>query len=123
MKKLSLLVFTSLLILSCSSDSEDDVTDPGGNGNDPGSTTITYNTHIAPIMSSNCVSCHGSTPSNGASVSLTTYSQVKSAVENNQLIQRINSTQAGYAMPFNGAQLPQTSRDRIEAWRDGGFIE
>ena len=123
MKKLSLLVFASLLILSCSSDSEDDVTDPGGNGNNPDNTEISYTTHIAPIMSNNCVSCHGSTPSNGASVSLTTYSQVKNAVENNQLIQRINSTQAGYAMPFNGSQLPQTTRARVEAWRDGGFIE
>lgn len=123
MKKLSLVLVASLLVFACSSDSEDDVTDPGGNGNDPGSTTITYTTHIAPIMSSNCTSCHGSSPSNGASISLTTYSQVKSAVENNQLIARINSTVAGYAMPYNGSRLPQISRDRIEAWKDGGFIE
>ena len=114
---ISLLVIT-LLLFNCSS-GDDDPSSPDPN---PDPATVTYNGHIKSIISNNCTSCHGSTPTNGAPMSLTTYSQVKSAVETRGLITRINST-SNPMPPSPNSPLSNADKSLIQQWKDGGFLE
>lgn len=118
-KKLIYTLSISVFLVNCSSNSTDDVTDPDPT-TDPIVTTATYDANIKSIMNSNCTGCHGSTPTNGAPMSLTTYSQVKNAVENRGLIARINST--SNPMPTSGL-MSKKNRDLIQKWKDDGLLE
>lgn len=107
-----------LLSISCSNNSEDDLTNPVVLGN------TKYSSDIKPIIDNNCISCHGATPSNGAPMSLVTYAQVKEAVQNRGLLDRISRTQgAPGMMPFLGPRLPQSTIDLIVDWNTDGLME
>jgi mono/diheme cytochrome c family protein len=113
MKKFSLLTSFILLLIvssSCSSDSDDDnpIVNPD--------TEVTYTKTIKAIMDNNCNNCHGSTTSNGAPMSLTTFTEVKNAVENRNLISAVES---GF-MPPNG-NLSATQIQNIKTWQANGF--
>lgn len=121
-KNLFSLVLMVTLLFNCSGDG-DDPSVPNSNNPDPNpnnSTSITYNSHIKSIMSGNCTSCHGNPTTNSAPMSLTTYSEVKNAVENRGLIERINDT--NNPMP-KGGLMSQANRDLIQQWKDQGFLE
>jgi mono/diheme cytochrome c family protein len=113
----NLLMFTSmfltLFIVSCSSGSDDD-DDPIIN---PPATTITYTNTISAIVNGNCTGCHGSTPTNGAPMSLTTYNNVKDAVVNRGLINQIETGN----MPKNGTDLTATQIQNFKTWQTNGF--
>lgn len=104
-----------MLFFTCSSSSSDDVNpDP-----DPGPTTeVTYDDDVKAIINSNCTSCHGATPTNGAPTSYTTYNQVKNDAD--KIISRINN--AGSPMPPTGL-MAQSLRDKIQQWKDDGLLE
>lgn len=108
------------LILGCSSGGDD----PGDSNNnpdpDPNPNAITYNGNIASIISGNCTSCHGSTPSNGATFSLTTYNAVKSRV--NTIITRVNSS-SNPMPPAPNSPLSSSQKDLIQQWKDDGLLE
>ena len=106
----------SILLFNCSSGDEP-MTQPDP---DPNPMGVTYNANVRAIINSNCTSCHGDPTTNNAPMSLTTYSQVKSAVESRGLIGRINN--ASNPMPQNGL-MSQANRDLIQQWVDGGFLE
>lgn len=111
-----------LLLSGCSSGGDSDP-DPDPDP-DPTPTTITYTNTISGIISNNCISCHGSTPSNGATISLNTYTKVKTAVENNGLIDRISLPQGNSnMMPKDGTRLPQATIDKFTTWKNNGFLE
>ncbi|RSK39701.1 hypothetical protein [Mangrovimonas spongiae] len=117
MKNLVILLFT-ISALSCTNTSEDDLIDQI-----PIEDVVTYTNHVKPIIDTNCLTCHSNPPTNGTSLSLTTYSQVKSAVENNNLIGRISSQDPSFLMPFGGQRLPQNLIDLIIQWDDDGLNE
>jgi uncharacterized membrane protein len=108
-----------IMLFNCSSSSDDEPT-PNPNPNPNPTGKITYNGNIKSVMSANCTSCHGSPTTNSAPMSLTTYSQVKSAVETRGLINRINN--ANNPMPQSGL-MTQTNRDLIQQWVDDGLLE
>lgn len=85
-KNLISTLVISMLVFNCSSGGDDNEPDP-----DPIPETVSYNSHVRPIISGNCISCHAATPTNGAPTSYTTYDQVKAGVEGN-IIFRINSS-------------------------------
>lgn len=109
-----LLLFT---IYSCTSTSLEElepiVTPP------PVNETITYNPDIANIMNANCTSCHGG-PSPQAGLDLTTYTNVRFAVENRNLVSRMNNISA--PMPPDGI-LPSTTLQIIDDWIADGSLE
>ena len=109
-------ILALLFVAGCASDTQDDLIpiEP-----DPPA-LITYATHMRPIMSNSCVSCHSDPTTNGAPNALTTYTQVRFAVENENLIQRMNNESA--PMPPAGL-LPKTTRDLVQQWLDDGFQE
>lgn len=109
-----ILPIVSIILFSCSSDSEDDLMIP--EEEDPVENNITYTTNIAPIINSNCVSCHGTPPTNGAPFSLNTFSQVNSRA--NGIFTRTNNG----TMPPEG-KLPQSSINLISDWIAGGKKE
>ena len=85
---------------------------------------ITYSENIKSIIDNNCISCHGSTPSNGAPMSLTTYENVKEAVLNRDLLERISRAEGtSGAMPLGGPRLPQTDINSIIQWNTEGLLE
>lgn len=110
--KVIFVLFVIALCLSCSSNDDQ--------SNDNTTTNITYNGHIKSLINNNCNSCHGSPTDNGAPMPLTTYTEVKNAVENRNLINRINNP--SNPMPMAGL-MTQANRDLVQQWVDGGFLE
>lgn len=123
MKKSLIFFITSIVylsfLLSCTSASEDDLIESIDETED-----ITYTENVKSIIDNNCIFCHSNPPVNGAPVHLTTYDNVKNAVENSNLINRI-SAQPGDAgfMPSGGSRLPQSQIDLIIQWQADGLLE
>jgi len=113
-----IIIISCLTIFNCANDSENDLIN-----SDPLPTTVNYTYHVKPIIDNNCISCHSSPPINGATISLMTYADVKSAVLNNHLIDKINGTGSGSQMPLGGQKLPQNLIDIITKWETDGFIQ
>lgn len=85
-------------------------------------TDLNYDDDIAMIFSQSCTSCHGgSTPEAG--LLLTTYTEVRNAVENGQVLPRIKH-QAGFnPMPPSGIKLEDCTISKIEKWVAAGYPE
>lgn len=114
---ISTLLLGTLLVSSCSNDSSADLTD--GNLDD-----VTYTNTVKSIIDNNCISCHAATPVNGAPMSLTTYENVKEAVQNRGLLDRISRAQGEPGMmPNGGTRLPQATIDQVIAWSAQGLNE
>ncbi len=119
MKFKYLLYFASLFCLTnCSYNSEDDLTEDVIIEE-----FVTYQDNIKSVIDTNCIFCHSNPPVNGAPMSLITYNDVKNAVENRGLIDRISSTDAGFVMPFGGPRLPQNLIDLVIQWEQEGLLE
>lgn len=115
---LSILAIPFVLLTSCSNDSEADLIE-SQNLN-----TVTYTNFAKSIIDNNCLSCHGATPSNGAPMSLNSYSLVKDAVMNRGLLDRISRVQgASGMMPNGGTRLPQTTINSMNEWQTDGLLE
>jgi len=84
---------------------------------------VNYEDNIKDIIDTNCISCHSNPPTNGAPMPLTTYDNVKDAVENRDLIARIGSEDFGFGMPFGGPRLPQNLIDLVILWEEEGLLE
>lgn len=80
----------------------------------------TYYATIKPIMDNSCVSCHN--PNFGQYPDLDTYSAVKDAIVNGNLLCRINNATCGNIMPPSGP-LPQSQINLIIQWMNLGYIE
>lgn len=114
--KFSFLIVTLLLFVSCSSDSEDDITQPPQG-------TVTYVGNVKAIIDNNCLGCHTDPPVNGAPFALTNYTQVSS---NAALILTAISKPTGAAgamPPGTGPRLPQATIDIIDQWIQDGTLE
>lgn len=119
MKRIFIILSIFLLVLnSCTNASEDDLIDT-----QPLPEKVTYAAHVKPIIDNNCIRCHNNPPVNGATIPLLTYQEVKSTVQNNNLISKINGDGPGSLMPLGGPKLPQNSIDLIEKWETDGLLE
>lgn len=120
MKTLKLTTLALIIAIgsySCSNNSEDDLIIPNNNV-----ALARYTENIKPIMDNNCVSCHGTTNPN-AGLSLTNYIQVRQAVLNNGLINRISRTSGDpQLMPTTG-RMPQQTIDLVSQWQADGLLE
>ena len=84
----------------------------------------TYNQNVKSIIDNNCIRCHASTPLNGAPMSLVTYEQVKQAIQNRGLLNRISLENGNSSlMPQGGPRLPQATIDIIVKWQQDGLLE
>ncbi len=121
MKFRNFLLFGTITLFttSCSNNSTDDLT-----GSFPLVEVAKYNENVKPIIDANCVSCHATSPINGASIPLVTYQQVKNAVLTGGLINRISRQNGdGDLMPLGGPRMPQNTINVIVQWEANGLLE
>lgn len=121
MKQIQILVLVLLiggLYVACDSRTYDDVSaDPIIIEDD-----VTYTANVKAIIDGNCVSCH--VPGGVASFRpLTTYAEVKAAVESTNLLERIQrqSNEQG-VMPLSG-RMSQNNIDIVLQWNIDGLQE
>ena len=121
--KNKLLIFTFLLIgififNGCANDSSDDLLDIEVVDE------VTYTENIKSIIDNNCIVCHAAVPINYAPMPLTTYENVKEAVQNRGLLDRISRAQGVEGMmPYGGTRLPQGLIDLVYQWNADGLQE
>lgn len=117
-KKTVLFPSLALILLSCTNDSTNDLTEVI-----PVDEVVTF-ARVKTIMEANCNSCHGTIPTGGVPISLVTYEDVKTAVQENDLIGRMSIENGGDGlMPEGGPRLPQTTIDVVIKWQADGFQE
>ena len=109
--------FGIIFVLGCTNDSSSDLI-----GIHQGE--ITYTNTVKSIIDHNCIMCHATVPVNGAPMSLTTYENVKNAVQTRGLLDRISRPQgAPGMMPNGGTRLPQPIIDQVFEWANNGLPE
>jgi mono/diheme cytochrome c family protein len=80
---------------------------------------VKYSTAVLPVLSSNCISCHGgTTPS--AAISLDSYAGVKIQVDNGRLWGAVSHSANYSPMPKNSNQLNSCSLEKIRIWIAAG---
>lgn len=118
MKKITILLVVAVIAIlsfdSCESNTYSEIATV---------TNPTYQANIKAVFNSNCTSCHSP---NGTDESpyLTTYAEVKDAIENGVVICRIDNPSDCFSsdyMPQSG-RMPQTTIDMIKLWQANGFI-
>jgi len=115
--KKTIILVLIISFFSCTNNSEDDLIEKNDTIN-----IITYNTNVKNIIDNNCLNCHGNTNPN-AGLSLTNYSQVKQAVLNNGLIDRISRPIGDPQLMPQTGKLPQQTIDIIVKWNTDGLLE
>lgn len=108
-----------LLLQSCYYDNEVTLYGTGG-GSVCDTTTVTYSGTIAPIMASNCNSCH--TVSSGNGVITTDYTDLKVIVTNGKLVKSVNWTAGAIQMPLGGQKMPSCTLAKINKWVNSGAL-
>lgn len=107
------------LLSSCSQNTFDDIEEE----TDPIPEIVTYQ-DVKPIIDSVCLACHSNPPQNGAPMSLASFENVKEAVQNRNLINKISLNEGDNGlMPLGGPRLPQSSIDLIVEWNNDGLLE
>ncbi len=82
--------------------------------------TIRYSTTVAPVLSSNCVSCHGGSTAS-AGIKLDSYEGVSIQAANGKLIGAITHSTNYSPMPKNAAKLNTCNIAKITKWVEAGF--
>lgn len=114
------LLSLSFFILGCTTSTYDDI---GAVQEEDPTELVTFQ-DVAFIFQDNCTACHSNPPQNGAPMSLTNYSEIKAAVENRGLLDRISRSEGeDGAMPLGGPRLPQQQIDLIVQWNQDGLLE
>lgn len=113
-------ILISLLLVSCTTSTYDDIEDIQDENQGE---LVTFN-DVAFIFQNNCTVCHSNSPQNGAPMALTNYSEVKDAVEDRGLLDRISREEGAQGlMPLGGPRLPQQQIDLIMQWNIDGLLE
>lgn len=103
-------------LCSCESETYEDISEPTVITG-----TVTYNGYVKAIIDDNCLSCHA--PGGISSFRpLQTYEQVKDAVLNHDLLNRIQLQSGQDMMPQTG-RMPQNKINIILQWNEDGLPE
>ncbi|HLC82416.1 MAG TPA: cytochrome c [Bacteroidia bacterium] len=123
MKKLFLITFTSVIVISACKTSKETakvktaVVKPAL---DCKTTEITY-AEIKPIFEKNCTSCHGYGGSGG--FNFLSSVDIKRAAAKGELLGAIKHESGFPRMPARAEQLSQADIDKIECWINNGMKE
>ncbi|MSP85440.1 MAG: hypothetical protein EXR18_06420 [Flavobacteriaceae bacterium] len=112
MKNLNIVLLSicGLFLVSCESNTTQDISAV--------ITNPTYTSHVAPVMSAKCTSCHAG---GNQYPNLETYAEVKEATQNGDLLCRLDAS-CGRIMPQSGA-LPTATINMINNWANTNFPE
>lgn len=130
MKKVVTLTILLAAFASCSdSDTYQDIETPIDTGTDPGTgnptepvAAITYTKNVKSIIDANCIGCHQSGRSAGFRP-LTTYAEVKAAVESAGLLNRIQLQTGQQGIMPQAGRMAQANIDLIVKWNTDGLKE
>lgn len=118
-KKLLAFMLLTNIFMACTNDNSETLME-----DIPSMGAVTYTQNVKAIMDNNCVVCHATVPRNGAPMSLVTYDQVKSAIQNRGLLTRISLENGNsLLMPQGGPRLPQVTIDIVVKWNQDGLLE
>ena len=113
-----------ILMVSCSSDSEDMLTTPppGGGPGTCDTTTVTFAGTITPLLNSyGCTNCHSGTSAPG-NIILTSYNGVKAKIDDGRLWGAINHLQGFRPMPQGGNKMNDCDINKFRAWINRGAV-
>jgi hypothetical protein len=113
--KISILFLVTFSLQGCFYDKEEELFPELNPACD--TSNVMYQTTVSSIMSSFCVSCHGSTPS--ANLDLRTYDAVKSNID--AVYGSMNHDAAYSPMPKNSNKLSDCKIRSIKIWKDLQF--
>lgn len=118
MKKYIYLSSLALFLYSCDSNTYESLEEPvaivGSN--------VTYNANIKSIIDENCIACH-STGGLASFLPLTNYSEVKDAIQNTDLLDRIKRQNGESGQMPKTARMSQEKINVILQWNTGGLLE
>jgi mono/diheme cytochrome c family protein len=81
---------------------------------------VTYTTNVKSIVDANCIACHAS----GAAIRpLETYDQVKDAILNTDLLDRIQRQNGTPGQMPQAGRMPQNKIDIMLQWNTDGLLE
>ncbi|MBY0536190.1 MAG: cytochrome c [Chitinophagaceae bacterium] len=84
-------------------------------------TAVSFSTQIVPILQNNCYRCHGSgNTGSGAGILLEGYSNVKTWVDNNYLVNVVKGSSGYILMPYGGPKMSDCNVNTIAAWVNQG---
>lgn len=113
----SIALLFVIIFYSCSTNSEDDLI-----VKEVIVEEVKYTENIKPIIDNNCIGCHGNINPN-AGLTLTNYNQVKQAVLNNGLIDRISKPSGDPQLMPTSGRMPQQTIDLVTQWNSDGLLE
>lgn len=123
MKKTIALMILLAVFTSCSdSDTVQEIETPTNPNPTNPTTAISYSKDVKSIIDANCISCHSSGRS-AAFRPLTTYAEVKTAVENAGLLNRIQLQSGQQGLMPQGGRMSQANIDLIVKWNTDGLKE
>jgi uncharacterized membrane protein len=112
-----------MLLSGCTNNTLDDL-EPMQQDDDDGGVEFVVFGDVQPIFNNNCVICHANPPLNGSIMPLVTFNNVREAVNNRDLLDRISRNQGESGlMPLGGPRLPENSIDLISQWEEDGLLE
>jgi mono/diheme cytochrome c family protein len=87
-------------------------------------TNITYQAVVAPILNTNCNSCHAASVANksGAGIVLDNYVSLKPYITNSSLLNSIVQNGKVPPMPLNAPKLDACKISKIAAWINKGAL-
>tara|TARA_R110002072_G_scaffold125612_4_gene261834 strand:- start:2343 stop:3056 length:714 start_codon:yes stop_codon:yes gene_type:complete len=91
------------------------------NCNSCDSSDLRYNGNIQPIINQNCVNCHGGANPQ-AGLLLNNYQNVRSAILNNNLREKIND-EANFTVMPPGGKMNACDLERMNAWINASYPE
>ncbi|TPG33275.1 cytochrome c [Flavobacterium pectinovorum] len=81
---------------------------------------VTYNANVKSIMDENCIGCHNS---NSTLIPLETYTEVKDALLNTNLLERIQMQNGTPGQMPKAGRMPQDKINAILQWNTDGLLE
>ena len=81
--------------------------------------TVSYMTHVVPIITSNCLGCHAGSNASGG-IRLDLYGPLRSQIITGPLLNSIKHTPGADFMPKNGGILSKCDIDKIVRWAAAG---
>lgn len=116
--KITGFTIIAIAVTSCYYDNEEYLY-PGLPGGQCDTTGITYTGFVAPLLASNCNSCHNEAAPSG-NVVTSTYDGLKTVVNSGQFRKAINHEPGAQQMPQNTDKLTSCELLKIDAWINQG---
>lgn len=117
LKFISAITLIALVSLTaCRYDSEEDLFTPCVDVSN-----MSLSADIAPILNTNCFSCHASSQAQGG-IDLENYNSLKTVAQNGRLSGAVNHLPGYSQMPPSGYKLTVCELQKIDAWIEQGAL-